>query len=250
MNKRILVIDSGIGGITTLAAIRQKLLKVDIIYFADDLFLPYGNKTAEELAMHLCDVISCFEDEICAVVLACNTATGVAVEFLRKIFAFPIVGTEPAVALACKTPGKCLALVTPLEAEQNKFKRLISGKPVLVLQRPNLALEIDDFLLKSGSVCALDGCNAVMEDVLDVERCAKERGVLKIVLGCTHYVFLKHAGLFEGFELFDGNEGVAKRAQLFVKDLGSGETEFVFGSGSKKKSQIALGLLNELLLNF
>ena len=250
MKKSILIIDSGIGGITTLATVRKNLKNIDIIYFADDTFLPYGNKSVEELAMHLCEVISAFEDQIYAVVLACNTATGVAVEFLRKIFCFPIIGTEPAVAVACRSEGRALVLVTPLEATQSKFLRLILQKPVMVLPQPNLALEIDKTLLCNGRVEDILKNRQLLQIISDVECVLKTQKISKVVLGCTHYVFLKYVGILNKYQLFDGNDGVARRLAMFVDDFGNGKTNIIFGSGDKKKSQIALRLLNELLLNF
>ena len=248
MKKWVLVIDSGVGGISTLAAIRKRLAFIDIIYFADDTFLPYGNKCAEELTMHLCDIISCFEDEIQAVVLACNTATAVAVDFLRKIFCFPIIGTEPAVALACKTDGPYAALVTPLTAVQNKFCRLVANKPVRVFSRPNLALKIDNYFVSGGRIADLGVDVDVCAEIAEVVSELGKQKINKIVLGCTHYVFLKCTKMLAGFELFDGNDGVARRTEMFVENVGDGKIKFLFGSGDKKKSQIALRLFDELML--
>ena len=247
MGKSVLVIDSGVGGLTTLAAIRKKLEHIDVIYFADDNFLPYGDKSENELAFHICDIISLFESQICAVVLACNTATGVSVELARKLFCLPIIGTEPAVLPACRGNGRVAVLVTPLEAKQPKFKRLVGGKDVVVFEMKTLAKTIDDCLVEGEGVGALLKSNELLEQIDALKSGLCKKNIDSVVLGCTHYVFLKFTDLLLDFDLFDGNEGVAKRLCSFVENRGSGETKILFGSGNNKKSQIALRLLNELL---
>ena len=246
MNNRVLVIDSGVGGLTTLACIRRTLPLLDLIYYADDTFLPYGNKTEGELICRLCEIVSGFENKICAVVLACNTATGVAVDFLRKVFCFPIVGTEPAVGLACKTEGLTAVLVTELEAKQKKFIKLIEGKNVLVFPQKELATAIENALIENKTIVCLE--NILTDYISFLKAQIGSFNIKKIVLGCTHYVFLKYIKSFNEFVVFDGNEGVARRLGALVLDVGEGTTEIVFASKNKKKSQIALGLLNELLL--
>ena len=247
MNKKILILDSGIGGVSTLVEIRKKLPSANILYFADDEFLPYGDKSEQELFFHLKDVIERFENEVCGVVLACNTATGVAVEPLRQIFCFPIVGTEPAIVPACKGGKRALVLVTPLESVQRKFARLAKDKNIVVCAMADLAGLIDECLLEAGDTSKLCECELVCQRVESIEKLAKSQNIERIVLGCTHYVFLRHAGFFEEFLLFDGNVGVAKRAACFFENKGEGKTEFIFGSGNKKKSQTALRLLNSIL---
>ena len=246
MNKPLLVIDSGVGGLTTLAKIRKKMPNINIIYFADDTFLPYGNKTEQQLILHICDIITEFEDEICGVVLACNTATGVAISALRKMFCFPIIGTEPAVMLACKTEGKTAVLVTPLEARQDKFLKLIQGKNVVVKEMKNLARIIDDCLLSWVDFGVLQ--KELTDCICGLKDAIKANGVKKIVLGCTHYVFLRYTNLLLGFELFDGNEGVSDRVCALLRDEGNSKITIAFASGNKKKSQMALRLLNEIML--
>lgn len=246
MGKKILVVDSGIGGISTLVEIRRRFEHADILYFADDVFMPYGSKSKIDLIDHLANVLERFENDICGVVFACNTATGVAAELLRKVFCFDIVGTEPAVVPACADKERTLVLVTPLESRQIKFERLIVGKNVLVSPRPNLAAKIEKCLGKYGSVLALEKSKGVLSEVEEIKNILAENNIKKIVLGCTHYVFLKYTKLLNDFTLFDGNVGVAAQARRVFADVGGGETEFVFASGNKKKSQLALRLFEEL----
>lgn len=246
MNNKILVIDSGLGGLTTLSEIRLQLKNADIIYYADDSFLPYGDKTSQQLLVHLTKVIEGFIGQIKGVVLACNTATGATVERLRSLFSFPIIGTEPAVLPACKTNGKSLVLVTPLESCQSKFTRLIKDKDVLVYAPTSLAQDIEQALVLGGSLKEFVNNITIKKHVKNIVKLAKENSIQKIVLGCTHYVYLKLCKELKGFTLIEGNQGVAKRAACFFKNEGQGSIEIIFGSGDKKKSQIALELLKEL----
>ena len=248
MNKAVLVIDSGLGGLTTLARIRKILTRVNIIYFADDAFMPYGNKSSAEIAERICKIIEGFEDEICGVVLACNTATGVAVELVRKLFCFPVVGTEPAIIPALKSTGDVAVLVTTLEAEQKKYKKLSEGKNIFTLPQPNLAANIEKALICYGKISEICKSSDIMQNVNEIRTQLFSANISKIVLGCTHYVFLKYTGLLSEFSLFDGNDGVARRIAEFVLDEGEGTTQICFSSGKYEKSQIALGLLKELLL--
>ena len=96
-NKYILVYDSGIGGLTTLASIMLKNKNQNYIYYADTKNCPYGNKCNTQLQNIIINNIKRLTSEynITHIVLACNTATTVAISKLRTLFNIPIIGTEP-----------------------------------------------------------------------------------------------------------------------------------------------------------
>ena len=90
--------DSGVGGLSVLRAIRQELPEEDVLYVGDSGFAPYGDKPGSfvrERAAAIADFL--ISQGAKAIVVACNTATGIAVEELRARFQLPIVAIEPAV---------------------------------------------------------------------------------------------------------------------------------------------------------
>ncbi|MBQ8309104.1 MAG: aspartate/glutamate racemase family protein [Clostridia bacterium] len=105
--------DSGIGGLTVLAECKKFLPDRLFYYYGDNENAPYGNRKKETIEKY---VLTAFERlrELApqAAVVACNTATAVCVEKLRKIYSFPIVGAEPAVFAAAKRGGEIYVLAT------------------------------------------------------------------------------------------------------------------------------------------
>ena len=96
------VFDSGVGGLSVLKAIRRELPGEDVLYVADSGYAPYGDRTTEFIEERAIAVVDFLRDEgVKAVVVACNTATGVSVETLRSRYDFPIVAMEPAVKTGC-----------------------------------------------------------------------------------------------------------------------------------------------------
>ena len=92
------VFDSGLGGLTVVKAIRNVLPNESIIYFGDTARVPYGNKSPElikEYSLQIADFL--LEQGTKIIVVACNTATGIARSHLRNTFSIPFVGMEPAI---------------------------------------------------------------------------------------------------------------------------------------------------------
>lgn len=122
--------DSGIGGLTVLGHALKILPFADYTYYADIEHLPYGEKTKSEVKQYVQNGMDYMDKiNVDAVVIACNTATSVAVGKLRKKYSFPIIGMEPAVKPAvayCKEKGKkVLVLATSLTLREEKFHQLI-----------------------------------------------------------------------------------------------------------------------------
>ena len=122
------IFDSGIGGITVLKTAIERLPQVEYIYYSDNLHVPYGTKPKEEVVGYVKDVVRFLVDEgVDAILIACNTATSVAVNELRRMYDIPIIGMEPAVKLALddNESGKVLVTATPLSLKEEKYKNLI-----------------------------------------------------------------------------------------------------------------------------
>lgn len=101
------VFDSGIGGLNVLSACIRLAPHLNYYYIGDNKHAPYGNKSCEEIYYRVSCAVELFKlIGIDAVVLGCNTATAVCVQRLREKYAFPIIGTEPAVAPAARSDRK------------------------------------------------------------------------------------------------------------------------------------------------
>lgn len=123
--------DSGIGGLTVLWEALKLIPNENYIYYADTVNAPYGNKPKDEVKELIFEWVGFLvKQNIKTLVIACNTATIVAVEELRKKYNFPIIGMEPAVKLAVektrKQNKKILVLATCLTLQEERFQNLIS----------------------------------------------------------------------------------------------------------------------------
>ena len=104
---KIGIMDSGLGGLSVFREIRKALPDESYIYYADNANCPYGDKTPEFIRERLCTITEDFlQQGVAVMVLACNTATAAAIEYLRAHYSIPFIGMEPAVkpaALGTKT---------------------------------------------------------------------------------------------------------------------------------------------------
>src|SRR5579883_1312405 len=126
---RLLFIDSGLGGLTVLAATRQAVPEADFRFIADDAGFPYSPKSEEELTSRLRAILKAVLAEFSAdcAVIACNTASTVALAALRASFTLPLVGTVPAIkpAAALTQTGLVSVLATPGTAAREYTRALI-----------------------------------------------------------------------------------------------------------------------------
>ncbi len=212
------VFDSGVGGISTLGAMARLLPGERFIYFGDAKNAPYGTKTTEEVQACVWDVVRELEkDRIKALVIACNTATGAAAGALRARLDIPVIGIEPALkpAYDANKKGSILVMATPLTLHQEKFENLMAryGEHAVPLSCPGLMelVEQEDE----------EGAKAYLEKAFSAWNM---RDVAAVVLGCTHYVFLRpviRAMLPAHVMVTDGNAGTARqlRRVLEARDL-------------------------------
>lgn len=214
------VFDSGFGGVNVLAAAVQKLPEEDFIFLGDNLHAPYGDRTPEEVLHYTRQSVIRLMDLSCkAIVIACNTATSAAAAELRKELALPIIGMEPALKPAALLPydGSVLVMATAMTLNLDKFHKLMNryGQNAIPVPCPGLVE-----LIEAGET---DGSRiqAKLSELLSPHL---NRPVKAVVLGCTHYLFLKQAlGRFlpKGVALVDGNEGTARelQRQLAIRGL-------------------------------
>jgi len=184
------VFDSGVGGVSVLREIWRELPAERLIYVADSRHAPYGDRTPAFVTARATTIIEYFrERQVKAVVVACNTATGIAVDALRATFpSLPIVAIEPALkpAAARTKTGVVGVLATGGTLASEKFRRLVDAHG----QRVRLITEAGNGLVEQVERGAFD-TPETRELVERYVRPMVADGADTIVLGCTHYPFLE-----------------------------------------------------------
>ena len=248
----IAVFDSGVGGVSVLRELRALLPRERFYYFGDSANAPYGRKTTEEVrALTLAAGKKLLEDHDCkALVVACNTATAAAITDLRERYPDRIiVGIEPALKLACdRHPGGTIGIMaTDVTLREQKLAALMERVKrdctVLRVQAPGVVE-----LVEAGK-CDTPEAVALMEKLLGPYAADLDA----LVLGCTHYPFMKKAMakvLGDGVELLDGGEGTARETKRRLAEAGllhEGEGELFVenSSGNSEKIRLTLALLGE-----
>lgn len=205
------IFDSGIGGITVLKTAIELLPQVEYIYYSDNLHVPYGTKPKEEVVGYVKEVVSfLIKQGVEAILIACNTATSVAVEELRSMYDLPIIGMEPAVkpAIDQNAEGKVIVTATPLYLKEERYKLLIEHVDHEHRATPLPLPELVVFAEKK----QFDE-KMLIEYFKDKLKPYNLDEYVGIVLGCTHFVYFKkylEKVLPSHIKIYDGNEGTVR----------------------------------------
>lgn len=227
-NRPIGVYDSGFGGLSVWRELRRMLPNESLIYLGDGKNCPYGGRSREEITAFATEAVECLVTEgVKMVVVGCNTATTAAVAHLRERWSdMPIVGLEPAVKPACLSSSTrriaVLATEHSLRSEMFLATALRYAGDVEVVK---VVGEGFVELVERGAEHSADAEAAVrkvVEPLLGMD-------IDKIVLGCTHYPFLRP--LIEGvigdrdIAVIDSGEAVARRVKWLLEryDIGAEE---------------------------
>ncbi len=212
-NAPIGIFDSGVGGVSVLGTARRLLPHEDYIYYGDTANAPYGTKTEKEVTVHARAAVDfLLERGAKALLIACNTATCAAAAALRSEHpGLIIVGMEPALKLAhdqCPQ-GQILVLATPVSLASRKYQTLYEsyGEHAVSLPCPGLM----DFA-ERGEVDS-PALDAYLQNLL-APYLAGGQTPAAVVLGCTHYSFLRRAvvrALPASTLVLDGNEGTVRQ---------------------------------------
>lgn len=216
--------DSGMGGLSVLSEAIRRIPNEDFYFVADTLHVPYGTKSQEEVKSYVLNTVhDMLKSDIDALVIACNTATSIAVETLREEYPnIPIIGMEPAVKPAVEmnrsTGKRVLVFATPLTLSLPKYYALVS--------------RVDD----EGIVDSLPMeklvpfCENMQFHTEEVKQYFLDKlspydlsqyGIL--VLGCTHYAYFKpllREILPSHIEIVDGSTGTVRRLAALLHRYG------------------------------
>ena len=217
MNCAIGVMDSGVGGISVLKHVHALLPNEHIHYFADSAHAPYGNKSADEIKAR-CFAVADFliEKQVKALVVACNTATAAAINDMRARYKLPIIGMEPAVkpAAAATKNGVIGVLATVGTLQSAQFAALLEsyGRNVKVVTQGCVGLVecIERGELDTPETKAL---------IRQYTAPLLAEGADTIVLGCTHYPFVREvieSIVGKQVNIIDTGAAVAKRLQTLL----------------------------------
>ena len=218
------VFDSGIGGLSIALEIARHLPNEKIVYYADTAHVPYGARSDQEIRQLTAQAIEWLYRRGCKIaVVACNTASAFSLDYLREYYGeqFPIVGLVPALKPAVlQTQSKVVAvLATPATFRGQLIKDVMHkfAEPAGVRVLPVTSLELVPFI-EAGQQMS-PACLSALQQIL---KPVVEQGADYLVLGCTHYPFLKDAigQIFaEKLKLIDSGQAVARQtAYILIKN--------------------------------
>ena len=206
------VFDSGVGGLSILDEALQQLPHHNYIYFADSANAPYGDKPPQwiaERSLQICRYL--MEQDCSAIVVACNTATAEAIATIRSTLDIPIIGVEPGIKPAAMQSQNGIVGVLATEATLNsdKFNALLATLPehcqFIKQAGAGLVPLIEAGLIETPEMQAL--LRSHLKPIQD-------QGADTLVLGCTHYPFLKkmiRAVVGDSMTLIDTSDAVVRQ---------------------------------------
>lgn len=218
MPKHILIFDSGIGGLSVYKEIKYQLPLAKYIYAFDNAAFPYGELTESVLIERTTHIISklCSKFPIDIVVIACNTASTVVLPTLRDKLDIPVVGVVPAIKPAALVSNKIGLLATPATVKRSYTYDLIkSFAPISDVQLLGSTRLVE---MAEEKMIGIDVDIRELKEILS----PWQNKVDTIVLGCTHFPFLKNEikkALGNKILLIDSGEAIARR----VKQLLNGD---------------------------
>ena len=220
MKRSIGVFDSGMGGVSTLIELKKVLPNEDFIYYGDSGNAPYGTRSNEEvLQLSLNVVEKLIEKNVKAIVIACNTATSVAVKEIRRRYKdLIVVGIEPALKVGIDMGAKNIMLMaTNATLRGEKLNTLKSNYAqscnVIGVPCPELVEIAENGLLKDANLCK--------EQLDEYLKNYENNSLDAIVLGCTHFLFYKEyirELVGERCIIVDGNNGTARQLKKQLKN--------------------------------
>lgn len=252
MPKNILIFDSGIGGLSVFKDIRYQIPLAKYIYAFDNAGFPYGELTEDILIERTSYIIQklCHRHKIDIVVIACNTASTVVLPTLRTLLSIPVVGVVPAIKPAALVSQKIGLLATPATIKRSYtfdlIKSFASISDVKLLGSTRLVEMAEEKMV--GIPVNLSELDEILKSWKGQVDC--------IVLGCTHFPFLRKEikeVLGRNVLLIDSGEAIARRVKQLLGNVDANEGEHFFGevycSASTKNEEALNKTFKELDFN-
>ncbi|MEN9463852.1 MAG: hypothetical protein RL217_33 [Pseudomonadota bacterium] len=220
MTANILIFDSGVGGLSILTEIRQRCAGLNLHYLMDNHAFPYGTKADNYLIRRILDVCQSAVAELQPdiLVIACNTASTLALAELRKQLSIPVVGVVPAIKVAAELApnGHIGLLATPATVHRTYTDQLIQdfaqGCEVRRMGSSALVQWAEDFI-----------CQATPPQTAELQQhlqawLSTPPPLSHVVLGCTHFPLLKSflAQLWPQVHWIDSGEAIARRVETLL----------------------------------
>ena len=218
-NRPIGIFDSGMGGLSVLHQASKDIPNENYLYYADTDNVPYGLKTNKQIKKYVDSAVEfMISKNVKLIVVACNTATSIDIEDLRKKYTIPIIGIEPAVkpAIEINKDKRILLIATPVTVREEKLKKLLDDldkeSKVDLIALPKLvdfaekeefdSVNVENYLKKEFENINLDNYS-------------------ELILGCTHFNYFKSMfrKLFPNkINILDGNIGIVNRLKSVLKE--------------------------------
>lgn len=207
------IFDSGIGGLTVLKAIERILPQEHIIYFGDTARVPYGNKSKQTVIRFSTEnILFLLKKNVKIIVVACNTSSSLALDYLKKIFNIPVIGViDPAVQRAITVSQKkrigIIGTKSTINSKVYERKIMQKVKTARVFSRecPLFVPFVEEGIVKG----------KIIDSLIQMYLEGLKGKVDTLILGCTHYPLLKPAisKYLKGVSLVDSASAVAHQAR-------------------------------------
>ncbi len=252
-HRAIGIFDSGVGGLSVLREVRRQFPAEDLIYIADQGHVPYGIRSREQVLGFSEGIVRyLLNEKIKLIIIACNTASAVALDVLRKSYpALPFVGMEPAVKPAAEetSSGIVGVLATPATFQgalyASTVERFAKGVKILPDTCPGLVE-----LIEEGKIDHPETREILQKALIPM----LEKGVDEVVMGCTHYPFvipMIEEFVGEDVRVIDPAPAVARQAgrllveyDLLTNGGGKGQTKFLTTGDTAELEKIIRQLLD------
>ena len=220
MNRKIGVLDSGIGGFTILEELKKELPNESFIYYKDSKNIPYGEKTEEEIYLNTKKIIEeLIKQDVKLIVIACNSiSTTLLKKFKQEYKNIIFIGTVPPIKVACDNNYKnILVMATKITVNSNRIKEIINdnkqdNQNIILLDCSGLV----ELIEKKDNILINNKLNEIFKDYLNTN-------IDCIVLGCTHYPLIKKniSNIFKGDIILESTDGVVRevKRQLELNNL-------------------------------
>jgi glutamate racemase len=239
MTKPILFLDSGIGGLSVLRAVAQRLPDHPLVYCADSAGFPYGTKSESHVSARVAGLLGRLTERLdpAIVVIACNTASTIALGFVRPVLAVPVVGTVPAIKPAAeRSKTRVIGVLGTDATVRQPYVDDLSAK-----------FAADCTVLRHGSAALVEAAEAklrgetpdpqIFHDAI-AGLTAQPQGhrLDTIVLACTHFPLVAEeltAACPHPITFIDGAEGIARRVESLSRNAGEGDSQSERGEGTR-----------------